>query len=291
MEDTTITRLKVGLRILGGLFCALAIPAFIWAQTGTATLSGTVRDSTGAVIPGAQIVATNAATGVSKNVVTTPAGLYVIPHLIPGTYNLTASAKGFERRAITGITLEVDQVAGVDVALNVGTTTQAVTVTGANAALLQTESSSVGAVISSQQVVDLPLNGRYFTQLLELSPGTVPSTRTPLFRSSNPVTSGDQRNGMPAFDSNGTSAAFEEFRIDGSENTEREFGGANVPISIDAIQEFKIQTANFSAEYGRSPIQVDVVTKSGTNRFHGGLYEFVRNDTFDATQWTFTGAG
>ncbi len=284
-----MTRSKVGSHILGGLFLTLVLPAFIWAQTGTATLSGTVADPSGAIVPGVQIVVTNVATGVSKNAVTTTAGLYVIPNLIPGTYNLTASAKGFERRTITGVTLEVDQAARIDVDLKVGEITQSVDVTGENAALLQTESSSVGAVISSQQVVDLPLNGRYFTQLMVLSPGTIPATTNPLFSGTNPVTSGDQRNGVPAFNVAGQSGGFTEFRIDGSENVEPMFGGANIPISIDAIQEFKIQTSNFSAEYGRSPVQVDVVTKSGTNQFHGGLYEFLRNDMFDAPQWSFVG--
>ena len=94
---------------------------------------------------------------------------------------------------------------------------------------------------------------------------------------------------MPVFDVNGQSGGYTYYRIDGIENTEREFGGANVPVSIDAIQEFKLQTANFSAEYGRGPAQVDVVTKSGTNQIHGTLFEFLRTTSPDATQWAFTG--
>ena len=235
-------------------------------------------------MPGVQISVTNVATGVSANAVTTTGGLYVVPHLIPGTYNLTARAKGFEQAIVKEITLEVDQAARVDIGLKVGEITQSVDVTGGECSSAPNRKRECRVGNHSHQVVVFPLNGRYFTQLMVLSPGTIPATRNPEFSGSDPVTSGDQRNGVPAFDVAGQSGGFTEFRIDGSENVEPMFGGANIPISVDAIQEFKLQTSNFSAEYGRSPIQVDIVTKSGTNGLHGGLYEFVRNDMFDAPQ-------
>jgi hypothetical protein len=145
-------------------------------------------------------------------------------------------------------------------------------------------------VVDSAQVKTLPLNGRYVTQLLELSPGTVPSDYSNNFsHPDDPSQTGHERNGQPAFDVNGQSGGLTFFRLDGLENNERQFGGANILISVDAVQEFKLQTANFSAEYGRSPAQVDVVTKSGTNDFHGLLFEFLRNDDLDAGQWVFNG--
>jgi hypothetical protein len=270
-------------------FCLfLVFPWISLGQSGNATLSGTVHDPSGAVVPGAKVTALNMATGISKETVTNTSGLYVIPNLMPGPYNISVSAANFKSQQIQGVTLNVDQQADVDVQLTVGAVSEQVLVTG-SAPLLQAEEASVGTVIQSQQVRDLPLNGRYFTQLLQLVPGTVQSQRTPGFASTDPSKAGVQRNGMPVFDVNGQNGGYTYYRIDGIENTEREFGGANVPVSIDAIQEFKLQTANFSAEYGRGPAQVDVVTKSGTNQIHGTLFEFIRNDDFDSTQWAFTG--
>ena len=265
--------------------CAIAI-----GQTGNATLTGTVQDDSGAVVPGAHVTVTNTATGVNKEAITTGAGLYVLLDLIPGTYTVEATASGLRSKLISDVKLDVDQQASIDFQLAVGSEKQQVTVTGASVPLLQTVDASVGTVVESQQVQDLPLNGRSFTQLLELSPGAVASINSNNFaHPSDPSEAGHQRNGMPAFDINGQSGAATFFRLDGIENNEREFGGANIPISVDAIQEFNLQTSNFSAEYGRSAAQVDVVTKSGTNRFHGSVFEFVRNDVFDAAQWEFSG--
>jgi hypothetical protein len=264
-----------------------------FGQIGNATLSGAVEDASHGAIPGAEIIVTNTATGVVKTTMTTMAGFYVMPNLIPGTYTLVVTAKGFEPKRLADIRLNVDQQASIDVQLQVGSETQEVTVTGGATPLLDTVDASVGTVVQSQQVRDLPLNGRYFTQLLELSAGSVRATHTSTYGSlngnANPVTAGSQRNGMPAFDINGQDAQWNYYRLDGIENNERDFGGASLPISVDAIQEFKVQTANFSAEYGRSPVQVDVVTRSGTNQIHGTLFEFLRNDAVDAAQWALTG--
>ena len=264
-----------------------------FAQTGNATLRGTVMDATGAVIPGARVVVTNAATGVTKTTVTTASGLYDMPYLIPGSYVATVTSPGFATKNVTNIPLAVDQKATLDIQLEVGPTTQQVTVSGTTVPLLQAAEGGVGTVVDSQQVQDLPLNGRNFTQLEELSAGTVRTSHTNTYGSFNgnasPITSGDQRNMMPAFDVNGQDAQWTFYRLDGIEDNERSFGGANIAFSMDAIKEFKVQTADFSAEYGRSPVQVDIVTKSGTNMIHGTLYEFLRNDALDAAQWEFTG--
>ncbi|HWB82583.1 MAG TPA: TonB-dependent receptor [Bryobacteraceae bacterium] len=275
-------------KILLIFVCLSAVGA--WAQTGNATLSGTVHDASGGIVAGATVQVRNVATAVVKETVTNESGLYYVPNLIPGTYSIDVSAKGFQNKQLTNVTLVIDQRAGVDVELGLGAVTEQVTVTGAPP-LLQTQEASVGAVVQAQTVQNLPLNGRYYTQLLQLVPGAAPATQSQEFRNPNsPELNGKERNGTPAFAVNGNSGTFTMFLLDGVENSEREFGGSSIPISIDAIQEVKMQTNNFSAEYGRSNVQVAVVTKSGTDQFHGSLYEYLRNDALDATNWTYSGA-
>jgi hypothetical protein len=248
-----------------------------------------VYDPSGAVVAHATVRVTQESTGIEKSTETTSAGVYLIPDLPPALYIVEVSAAELAATKIKDLRLEVDQHASLDIKLELGSDTQSVTITDASP-LLQTEDASVGTVVDGNQIRTLPLNGRYVTQLLELSPGTVPSDYSNNFsHPGDPSQTGHQRNGQPAFDVNGQSGALTFFRLDGLENNEREFGGANIPISVDAVQEFKLQTANFSAEYGRSPAQVDVVTKSGTNSYHGGLFEFLRNDALDAGQWVFNG--
>jgi hypothetical protein len=271
------------------LFGFLCSAAGAWSQSGNASLSGSISDPSGAIVQNAQVLVTNTATGVAKTTRTNSAGLYVVLDLIPGDYELSVTAPGFQERRISDIKLVVGQRAALDISLALGATNEQVDVSSAPP-LLQAEEASVGTVVRSQEVLNLPLNGRFFSQLLELSPGATPSIRSAQFASSDPNLSGKERNGMPAFDVNGQSGAFTYFRIDGIDNTERQFGGANIPVSVDAIQEFRLQTANFSAEYGRSAAQVDVATKSGTNQIHGSLFEFLRNTDLDATQWTYAGA-
>jgi len=267
----------------------LAFPSVTLAQTGSnASMTGTVRDASGAIVPGAQVSVSNADTGVVRSTTTNDVGLYYVPNLIPGPYELRVQASGFETTTIADIHLEIEQQARVDVGLAVGKVGQEVTVTSA-LPLLQTEDASVGTVVETNQVVSLPLNGRQFTQLLQLSPGTMPATYNYLFKSSDPMLAGQERNGLLAYDVNGGSAAFVTYRLDGVDNSEVEFGGANIPVSIDAISEVKIQTANFSPEYGRGPSQVDVTIKSGSNKLHGSAFEFVRNNYFDASEWAFSG--
>ncbi len=260
---------------LFALICVVLLVPAAFAQSDNAQLNGTITDATGAVLTNAQVTVTNLATGVARNVVTNASGLYVVTNLIPGTYTIEVKAAGFRTEIVKDIQLVIDQVSRVDIKLEVGAANQEVTVTGEAAALLQTSEASVGFVVQSQQVTDLPLNGRYFTQLLQLSPGS--------------TSIGFQRNQMPAFQVNGVDSTMIFYRMDGIENNEREFGGANIPVSVDAIQEVKVQTANFSAEYGRSPIQVDVAVKSGTNQIHGTLFEFIRNEDLDSPVWTSNG--
>ncbi len=292
-------KIAVALRLRRGLFshlgigiCGLLIAACVpaLAQNGNASVTGIVQDASGGFVPGARVAITNRSTGVIKTTTSDNAGVYFIEDLIPGNYVLDVTAQGMRHYQATGIQLDVDQKARLDVKVQVGSATTDVVVSASAEALLQTTDASVGTVVDSQQVVQLPLDGRFITQLLELSPGTVPSSYSNNFSNpGNPLSSGDERNGQPAFDVNGQSGGQTFFRLDGLENNERSFGGSNIAISVDAVQEFKLQTSNFSAEYGRSPTQVDVVTKSGTNDIHGVLFEFLRNDDLDAAQWVYGG--
>jgi Carboxypeptidase regulatory-like domain len=287
MRDTIPPRLF--LPSLGIVCLLVAACASAFGQNGNATISGIVQDPSSSIVVGAQVVATNTSTGVARTAVTSGAGFYLIQDLIPGSYVLEVSAQGFRATRTDNVRLNVDQQARLDVKLEIGSATQDVKVTD-DVDLLQTSDASVGTVVDSQQVQTLPLNGRFITQLLELTPGTVPSSYSNgLSNPGDVLQSGHERNGQPAFDVNGQNGGQTYFRLDGLNNNERMFGGSNIPISVDAVQEFKLQTSNFSAEYGGSSTQVDVVTKSGTNAIHGSLFEFLRNDDLDAAQWVFEG--
>ena len=227
------------------LSTALLFTSTLFGQSGNATLTGTVVDASSAVIAGAQIVATNNQTGVAKTTKTTASGLYVIPELRPGRYTVEIEAIGFEKKRYADVTLDVAQQARIDASMQVGSEKQVVSVTS-DIAALQTVEASVGTVVNSQSVVSLPLNGRYFTQLLQLSPGTVPAIRD--IPSGNNFRNGVQRNGMPAFGVNGQSGAYTNFRLDGIENTEREFGGANIAVSIYSASLKPLQMIGVSFE-------------------------------------------
>src|SRR5579863_4531133 len=232
MRSMTLRFFVVSLFV--GLFVSTA-----WAQQ--AQLSGVVRDSSGAVVPNATVKAIRKDTGTSSTTQTNAEGIYTLPYLKPGVYDVEASASGFKRITQADLNLQVAGNTVLDFTLEVGKVTQTVTVSGGGTPLLQTGDASVGTVITGKETTQLPLNGRYFTSLLDLVPGTIPSVRTSLFENSNPSKGGMEFNGMPVYDVNGQSGAYVVSRIDGIDNTEREFGGQLIPISVDAIQEFKLQ--------------------------------------------------
>ena len=237
----------------------------------TATITGRVTDPTGAVIPGTKITVTNEATGVSRTVETNETGYYTVPLLPPGQYRIDVEQEGFKPVTRTGIVLEVDQRAEINFTLEIGAITEQVEVTAA-AMQLNTVDASQGQVIENQRIVDLPLNGRNYNQLALLSAGTV-----------QPV--GGRYGG---FSSGGMRTTQNNFILDGVDNNGVELAGAQrrsemVQPSIDAIQEFKVQTNAYAAEYGRAMGSViNVTTKSGTNELHGTLFEFLRNEKLDA---------
>jgi hypothetical protein len=277
------------LRFLPALVYSLYAGA-LWAQADTAALSGRVTDPSGAVIPAAEVTATNTATGVSSHTKTNDAGVYSFPALPPSEYRLMVRAKGFQQVERAGLLLHLQDRVSQDIAMPVGSSEQTVVVTG-DAAQANTDSAAVGTVVSREFVANLPLNGRSFQSLITLTPTVVVT----------PVTSGSpgqfsingQRadsnymtvDGVSANISVGAGAAV----LPGSSGSGQQpsaSGGFNNLASLDSIQEFKIQTSTFAPEFGRSPGgQISVVTRGGTNQFHGAAFDYLRNNVLDANDW------
>src|SRR6266540_2905286 len=263
-------------------FVALALflgPCSAWAQQDAATLTGEVRDPSGAVVVGAVVTVINAATNIGAATVTGERGSYTVPGLRPGEYSLTVEAPGFAKIVRSGLTLQVAQVARVDVTLAGSQLTETVQVVGASP-LLETLTSSRGSVIDQRKIVELPLNGRDYNQLALLSPGVLPGT--PRLASVN---------FKGVLNVNGNRTFNNVFLLDGVDNISysNSFRGENVQLvqpSIEALQEFKIQTNAYSAEFGRSSgAVINATIKSGTNAIHGSVYEFLRNDALDANNF------
>ena len=259
--------------------CLSILPMSAVAQQETATITGTVTDATGAVVPRATVVATNLLTNLTVETKTDDAGLYVIPSLRPGEYSVTAESAGFRKTIRSGVTLQVAQVARIDVSLETGDLTEAVEVVAA-ASLLETQTSSRGLVIDEKKIMDLPLNGRDYNQLALLSPGVLPGT--PRLASVN---------FKGVLNVNGNRTFNNVFLLDGVDNISysNSFRGENVQLvqpSIEALQEFKIQTNAYSAEFGRSSgAVVNATIKSGTNTVRGSVYDFLRDDSLDANNF------
>jgi hypothetical protein len=257
------------------ILMSLALCASAAFAQSTASITGTVHDSSGAVVPGARVIATNLGTGAARSTQTGDTGDYVLTNLGLGDYQITVEATNFKRFVRRPIPLSVDQTARVDASLSTGDVTESVTVTG-GAPLIESEKSAIAQVIDNKTIVELPLNGRNFIQLGSLIPGATggaPGNST--------ITS---RQGGFALSVNGQRAEYNNYLLDGLDNNEADIGLAVIIPSIDAIQEFKVQTANYSAEFGRaSGAIVQVATKGGSNQFHGTAYDFIRNQIFDAT--------
>ena len=271
------TRLRLPLLLL--LVSVGAFPLTVFAQQETATMNGTVSDTSGALVARATVTVTNIRTNISVKAETDDAGFYVIPSLRPGEYSVTAESAGFSKIVRTGVTLQVAQVARIDVTLQPGAVSESVEVVGATS-LLDTDTSSRGLVIDQKQIVELPLNGRDYNQLALLSPGVLPGT---------PRLSSVNFKGV--LNVNGNRTFNNVFLLDGVDNISysNSFRGENVQLvqpSIEALQEFKIQTNAYSAEYGRSSgAVVNATIKSGTNTVRGSVYEFLRNDSLDASNF------
>jgi hypothetical protein len=251
----------------------LTVPVSLFAQAGaTGSILGTVTDSTGAAIPGAKVTVTNTGTRVAFNTTTSSTGDYLAPVLQSGTYSVSATAKGFQKTVVTGAVLSVDQKLRVNLSLKAGAVTSTVTVS-AQAIALDTDTEALSQLIGTQQVQQLPLNGRNFMQLLLVTPGA--------------VTVGGEQGTMRqgegnAMSINGGRPEGNNYTLDGLDNTDPALVTPAVILSQDAIQEFRVQGGDYSAEYGYSASQVNIVSKGGTNTLHGSIFETNRNNIYDA---------
>ncbi|MGH9667287.1 MAG: carboxypeptidase regulatory-like domain-containing protein [Bryobacteraceae bacterium] len=243
--------------------CCLAAFAVI-ACAQTASITGRVTDPGGAVVPDAEISAQSTGTGVTTGTRTNADGYYSVNALLPGKYNLTVSKPGFASLKQEGLVLEVQQVARLDFALQVGAVAQSVDV-NAQAVLLDSQTATSGQVVQSKQITELPLLGRNPYALAMLVPGVRPSIGV----NNLPI---DQISTV-SFAINGQRASANEFLLDGAPNSAPSQNQPVINATPDLVQEFKVETSNFSAEYGRAAGGVfNVVTRSGTNDFHGALY-------------------
>ena len=246
------------------------------AQGGAAgTILGTVTDTTGAAVVGAKVQITNVDTGVTEEATTAGAGEYSVPYLHPGVYKVAVSAPGFQTSVTDQIKLVVEQHARVDTALKPGQISEVVEVTSTNVSL-DTDTAEISQTINSRQVVDLPLDNRNFISLLFLSSGAV---MTGGEAGGNTV---GAAKGSGAISINGGRSASNQYLIDGMYNNDTDKQTPAISPSIDAIQEFKLQSGAYSAEFGGSANQVNISFRSGGNAFHGTAFEFLRNDAFDA---------
>jgi hypothetical protein len=266
--------------LIRSLFLLCACGSLLLSQT-TAGVNGTVADSTGALIPGVNLTITNLDFGAKQEASTDANGAYQFAILQPGRYSLVARKQGFKQAARESVELEVNQTARIDFALELGAVNETVQVLD-SAPLLESNTSSVGQVIESKAVSDLPLNGRNFAQLAILGPGVTGVG----YAASGTIGSGsrpdDMRPGTELF-SNGNREQSNNFMLDGVDNNFRRNGLITLRPSVEAVREFKIQTNLFQAEQGRNPgATINVITKSGSNTFHGSAYEFFRNSKLDA---------
>jgi hypothetical protein len=267
------------------LTAALIMPGF--CQT-FGEITGVVTDPSGAVVGNATVTVTNPETNFTRKVTTNASGNYSFPALLPGLYNIRAEVEGFRAEARTRVTLEVQQTARIDFQLQVGTVAETVEVAG-GAPLLNTENASVGTVIDNQRIVDLPLNGRNFLQLVSLSPNISAAFNVNGGTSTGAASTrlgGDRAN--QSFAVSGSRREYNNYSIDGVTNTEPNYNAYLFLPSVDALQEFKVQTGIYSAEFGRGIGQVNISTKSGTNEYHGTVWEFLRNSALDARPFAFT---
>jgi hypothetical protein len=272
--------------LLCGLLCLAKMST---AQTETATVSGRVSDKSGAIVPGAKVEIQSVEQGIVTATVTDGAGIYVFPSVHPGQYRIAVQKEGFRRVDVLDLVVNVQDHIEQNFSLQVGSISESITVSG-GAPLVNTEDASVSTVVDRNFAENLPMNGRSFQTLIDLTPGVVV------------VPSGDLDSGQ--FSVNGQRASSNYWMVDGvsanvgsstyyggngvagAAGTSSTLGGTNSLVSVDALQEFRIQTSTFAPEFGRTPgAQISIVTRSGANQFHGSVFDYLRNDIFDASNW------
>ena len=263
-------RLALIAMLLGVLSLALVWTTPAYADNLYASIRGTVVDPSGAVVPGAQLTATNLATGLRYNTTSSTDGLFSFLQLPIGDYSVNAEKSGFKGFTAAHIHLDLDQIFSLKVPMELGTTSETVTVE-ANPAQVETTSMQLGTTVGAQQIVDLPLNGRNWTQLMQLQPG---------------VEASSDRFGTGAFSTNGSETQQNSFLINGTDSNDTSLNTPLVIPSPDAIGEFNLVTSTINPEYGRnSGAIVNAAIKNGTNQFHGDVFEFYRDTFLDAIPW------
>jgi hypothetical protein len=276
--------------ILAGVF-AVALCSSVFAQSPTGSIGGIVFDPDARTIPGAEIIVVNDLTRVQYETKTNNLGIYAVPNLPPGPYRVQASKVGFKTLIKPDIVLNVQDSITINFTLPVGATSIAVTVEG-GAPMINTTDAAVSTVVDRQFAENLPMNGRSFQTLIELTPGVV-LTPSSVFDGGQFSVNGQRAasnywmvdgvsanfgaGGVVGAPGNGSAGALPSFSV---------LGGTNSLVSVDALQEFRIQTSTYAPEFGRTPGgQISIVTRSGTNQFHGTAFDYLRNDVFDASNW------
>ncbi len=269
-------KLTAFLMMTAALIC---VPAAVFGQ-GYGSINGTVTDSTGAVVPGAAVTATQVGTGLVLTTTSGSSGEYVFPSLAPSNYNISAGLKGFEAYTAKGVQVRADAAVTVNISLKAGATSETVTVT-AETAQVDVTTGTLSQVIGTSQVSDLPLEGRNAAALTEEVAGITIA----------PTAQADQGNTKTfpvvfTISANGTFVGQTNYLLDGGNNLD-EYTNVNEPFPMpDALQEFSVETSNYNAQYGQNAGGVvNIITKSGTNKYHGDLFEFVRNGDLDAAPW------
>ena len=280
-------------RLVVSLLLALCLtPLLVLAQSDTATVSGLVTDSKGAVLVGAQVRAVNVDAGTRSTAFTNHNGVYVLHNLRPGQYRLIVDNHGFQQIVLVGLVLSAQDAVGRNFTMEIGSVIESLTITAAGQAV--NISPAVGTVVNPQFVENLPLNGRSFQSLIGLTPGVdfVPTSGGGGGLSNGEFSINGQRTNSNYFTVDGVSAnSGSSFLFDpgqtlgGTLPSLTVSGGTNGLLSVDAMQEFRVQTSTFAPEYGRSPAQISIVTRPATGQFHGTVYDYRRNNALDARNY------
>ncbi|HTC91176.1 MAG TPA: carboxypeptidase regulatory-like domain-containing protein [Bryobacteraceae bacterium] len=284
MRSQVLLRSRLASVALLTLLFAICVPSLVAQSAGTAGLAGTVTDPSGAAIPNVTVTITNNDTGQTRSATTGPDGQYKFTLLPPGSYRVRFAAMGFKTAEVTTVTLNVTETPTLDRALEVGQQSEQVTVE-ASAEILQTQSSTLGTTVGEKVVTALPLSNRNYTQILGLSAGVngTVNNATNFGKATNDFSVNGADPGQNNYQMDGV--AINNIANGGSSNDSGIYAGIGIP-NPDAIQEFKIQTSTYDASYGRNPgANVNVVTKSGSNVFHGGVWYFFRNEDLDANDF------
>src|SRR5665213_2432139 len=262
-----------------GLLLCFGLP--LLGQT-LGDVSGRVNDPSGAGVPNAVVTLTNTATNAVRTAESSGEGFYTFTSVPPGVYNIKVEHPGFRTTSSTNVEVQVQQSVRLDLTLQVGQVSETVEVS-ATAALLQSENATVGTVIENRGIVELPLNGREYLNPVSLAPNV--SNLAPASGQAGSRQGGDRAG--QSISAGGNRIVYDYYTLDGVNNTDPNFNTYVVLPSIDALQEFKVQTGVYPAEFGHEATQINVLTKSGGNAYHGALFDFVRNDVFDAVPYAF----